>query len=138
MKLYIVSYLAAALIFLGCDAVWLSIMGNALYRPALGDLMAPSFRVVPAVIFYALYVVGIVYFPITAAFASGRWSTALIQGACLGFFAYATYDLTNQATLRQWSTTVTVVDMAWGTIATAIAATVAYLIARAIIGTATV
>jgi uncharacterized membrane protein len=136
MKIYIVSYLAAAVIFLGCDAIWLSIMGNVLYRPALGDLMAPTFRTVPAVIFYALYVVGIVYFPITAAFASGRWNTAMVQGACLGFFAYATYDLTNQATLRHWSSAVTVVDMAWGTIVTSIAATAAYLIARAIVGTA--
>jgi uncharacterized membrane protein len=137
MKTYIVSYLAAAVIFLGCDAVWLGIMGNVLYRPALGDLMAPTFRAVPAVIFYALYVVGIVYFPITAAFASGRWGTALVQGACLGFFAYATYDLTNQATLRNWSTIVTIVDMGWGTIATSIAATAAYLIARAIVAATT-
>jgi uncharacterized membrane protein len=111
-------------------------MAGVLYRPTLGDLLAPKFNVPAALVFYALYVVGIVYFPISAAFASGRWSTALIQGACFGLFAYATYDLTNQATLRSWSTTLTVVDIAWGATATAIGATASYLVTRALVGDA--
>jgi uncharacterized membrane protein len=134
MKIYLVSYFATAVVFLGIDAIWLSVMGNALYRPLLGDLLAAKFNLLPALAFYVLYVAGIVYFPISAAFASGRWSTALIEGALFGFFAYATYDLTNQATLREWSTVVTVADLCWGTALTGTAATLGYLITNAIAG----
>ncbi len=135
MKIYLVSYLAAAVVFLGFDAIWLSVMGNALYRPLLGDLLAEKFNLLPAIAFYLIYIAGIVYFPIAGAIASGRWSTALVEGALFGFFAYATYDLTNQATLRDWSTVITLVDLCWGTVVTAIAATLAYLITNAVVGT---
>lgn len=138
MKIYLVSYFATALVFLGIDAIWLSVMGNALYRPLLGDLLAEKFNLLPAVAFYVLYVAGIVYFPISAAFASGRWSTALVEGALFGFFAYATYDLTNQATLREWSTIITLADLCWGTALTAVAATLGYLITNAIVGVSAV
>jgi uncharacterized membrane protein len=134
MKAYLVSYLAAALVFLGVDAIWLSLMGGALYRPLLGDLLAEKFNPAPAVAFYILYVAGIVYFPIAAAFASGRWTTALVAGALFGFFAYATYDLTNQATLRHWPTLITIVDLCWGSALTAVAATLAYLVTVAVVG----
>jgi uncharacterized membrane protein len=134
MKTYLVCYLATALIFLGIDSVWLAAMGNALYRPLLGGLLADKFAPVPALAFYAIYVAGIVYFPITAAFASGRWTTATIQGAVFGLVAYATYDLTNQATLRNWSTLITIVDLCWGTLLTAAAATLSYLVVNSIMG----
>jgi uncharacterized membrane protein len=131
MKIYILSYVAAAVVLLGLDALWLSVMGGVLYRPALGDLMADKFHLLPAVCFYALYVVGVVYFPISAAFESGRWSTALVQGAVFGLMAYGTYDLTNQATLRHWSTALTIADMSWGAVLTASSATLSYLLVNA-------
>lgn len=134
MKVYLISYAATAVVFLGIDAIWLSLMGGTLYRPMLGDLLAEKFNVVPALAFYLIYVAGIVHFPISAAFASGRWSTALVEGALFGFFAYATYDLTNQATLREWSTVITLADLCWGTALTALAATLGYLITGAIAG----
>jgi uncharacterized membrane protein len=129
MKTMLIAYGAAALAMLGMDAIWLRISADLLYRPLLGDIILPGFRPVPAILFYFLYVLGIVIFAVRPALADGSWSTAATSGALLGFFCYATYDLTNQATLKTWSTTVTVVDMSWGTFLTACAATVGYLAA---------
>jgi uncharacterized membrane protein len=132
MKIQVLSYVATAVIMLGIDVVWLGTMGNLLYRPILGDMLLEKFRVAPAIAFYLIYVAGIVIFAVSPAFASGRWTTALIQGALFGFFAYATYDLTNQATLKTWSIVITLADMAWGTFLTGVSATLGYLIAGAV------
>jgi uncharacterized membrane protein len=132
MKIYVLSYLATAAVFLACDVVWLTVTGSTLYRPLLGDLLMPSFRPLPAVLFYLVYMAGLVCFAISPAIASGRWSSALFNGAGFGFVAYATYDLTNQATLRSWSTTITILDLCWGTVLSAVAATLGYVIASAI------
>ncbi|MDI1286718.1 MAG: DUF2177 family protein [Reyranella sp.] len=129
MKTMLAAYAAAAVTMLGMDAVWLSVAADVLYRPLLGDIMLQGFRPVPAILFYVLYVMGIVIFAIKPALVTGHWSGAAVKGALLGFFCYATYDLTNQATLKTWSTTVTIVDMGWGTFLTACAATVGYLAA---------
>jgi uncharacterized membrane protein len=132
VKIYVLSYLATGSVFLGCDVIWLSATGSSLYRPLLGDLLLAKFRLAPAVAFYLVYMAGIVFFATSRAIASGRWSAALISGALFGFVAYATYDLTNQATLRSWSTTITILDLCWGTVLTAVSATLGYLIAGAI------
>ena len=129
MKTMLAAYAAAAVTMLGMDAVWLSVSADVLYRPRLGDIMLPGFRPVPAILFYVLYGVGIVIFAIKPALLTGHWSGAVRKGGMLGFFCYATYDLTNQATLKTWPATVTIVDMAWGTFLTACAATVGYLAA---------
>ena len=131
MKTYALAYLATAVVFLGLDFLWLSVMGPALYRPVLGESVLEKFNLIPALFFYVIYVAGIVVFAVSPALDNGRWTTALLYGALLGFFCYATYDLTNQATLKQWSTLLTVVDMAWGTLVTAAAATVASLLINA-------
>lgn len=130
MKTLLTAYGAAALAFLAIDAVWLSTMANLLYRPLLGDLLAPGFRLAPAVLFYAIYIAGIVFFAIRPALASGRLATAALNGAALGFVAYGTYDLTNQATLRDWPVIITVADMVWGTVLTASASVAGYAAAR--------
>ena len=132
MKLTIVAYLATAIAFLGIDAVWLSLSASRLYKPKLGGMLLDKFNVAPAAAFYLLYVAGILFFAVFPALASGRWTTALGRGAALGLVAYATYDLTNEATLRGWSTTVTIADLCWGTILTALAATAGYLVTRAV------
>jgi len=129
MKTMLIAYAAAALTMLGMDAVWLRMAADRLYRPLLGDMLLTGFRPAPAILFYLLYVVGIVIFAIRPALAGGGWSTAATNGALLGFFCYATYDLTNQATLKTWPVTVTIVDMGWGTFLTACVATVGYLAA---------
>ena len=116
-------YFAALVAMLAPDAVWLALAGPRLYRPALGDMLADNFAIAPAVLFYLLYVVGLVVFTEdkTLLGSAGR-------GALLGLCAYGNYDLTNQATFRRWPTHLTLADLAWGTILTAFAALVAALV----------
>ena len=121
---WIIAFVAAAIAFGILDAMWLGWAGENFYRPRLGDLLADSFRMGPALVFYALYVAAIVWFAVRPGLSRGLAAAAL-NGALLGGICYATYDLTNQATLKQWSTTVTIADICWGAFATAIAATVA-------------
>lgn len=121
---WIVAFIAAALAFGALDAVWLGWAGDNFYRPRLGDMLADSFRMGPALAFYAAYIAAIVWFAVRPGLAGGLGAAAL-NGALLGAICYATYDLTNQATLKQWSTTVTIVDICWGAFATALAASIA-------------
>lgn len=127
MKSYIIAYAATAVVFFVLDFVWLSIMGGALYRAVLGDILLEKFSLPPAAIFYVIYVAGIVIFAIAPALGTGQWTTALLYGALFGFCAYATYDLSNAATLRNWTATITMIDLAWGTFLTACSATAGYL-----------
>jgi uncharacterized membrane protein len=127
MKQLAALYVATAMVFLGLDAVWLSTMANRLYKPALQGVLAANFRPVPALLFYTLYIGGIVGFAVLPA---EKPLGALLRGAAFGLVAYATYDLTNQATLARWSTRVTLADLAWGALATAVAAAVARAMVR--------
>lgn len=129
-KTYAIAYLATALVFLGADSIWLTLTASRLYRPLLGDMLADGFNVAPAVLFYVIYIAGIVYFAIQPAFASGSAMTAALNGALFGFVAYATYDLTNQATLKNWPVQITIADLCWGTVLSATAAALGFLIAR--------
>ena len=135
MGAWIIAYIATGIAFLGLDAVWLSFAANRLYRPQIGGLMLDTFSVPPAALFYLIYIGGIVVFAIAPALepessGGGRWTAALVRGALLGCLAYATYDLTNQATLKGWSSTVTIADLCWGTFVTGAAATVGFLVLR--------
>ena len=136
MKTYLVAYFATAAVFLAIDAVWLGFVMRDFYRGQLGDLMSPDPSLGVAAVFYLLYVIGVVYFAVGPALASGQWTTALISGALFGFFAYATYDLTNLATLRGYSSTLAMVDLAWGTLLTAFSATAGYALTRLLVGEA--
>ena len=123
---WIVAYLAAGLSFGALDALWLGWAGKNLYRPALGDLLAPSFRPAPAIVFYLLYIAALVWFAVRAGHAgevgAGGIGVAMLNGALLGAICYATYDLTNQATMKVWPVHVTLIDIAWGAFASAVAA----------------
>ena len=130
MKTMTIAYISTLVVFVAIDFIWLSTMANVLYRPAIGDLLAPTFRLAPAVIFYLVYAAGLTYFAVRGAVSSGDLTVALVNGALFGFFAYATYDLTNQATLKNWSTTLTIADLAWGSALSAIAATASTVITR--------
>lgn len=121
---WIIAYVSAAVSFGVLDFLWLGWAGKNFYRPAIGELLAPSFRGGPALVFYAIYIAGIIWFAVRPGLSGGT-SAALLNGALLGGLAYATYDLTNQATMKVWPVHVTVVDIIWGAFATAIAATVA-------------
>lgn len=134
IRQFFVSYLSTALVFLVLDAIWLTVMADRLYRPALGSIMLERFAPAPAVIFYLIYMVGVVVFAVAPSLVTGRWTTALALGALLGLMAYATYDLTNQATLKNWSWTVTIADLCWGTFVTAISAAAGSKITSSLLG----
>ena len=120
-----VAYAVALLAFLALDAVWLTSMGERLYRPAIGHLMRVGFAWPPAVVFYVLYVLGLVVFGVAAGLPRRAPGLAAARCALFGLIAYATYDLTNQATLRDWPWSVTLADLAWGTFASAVAGAIA-------------
>ena len=123
---YLVAYLGAGLALASMDAVWITLAGPTLYRPALHAVLIAGFRPIPAVLFYLTYLVGVTVFAIAPAMEVGRWRRAAWKGALFGFFAYATYDLTNQATLSVWSTKVTVLDLMWGSLLTTCGACAGY------------
>ena len=129
-----IGYGAAALAMLALDAVWLTTMAPRLYQPRIGELMAAKPSLAPAVVFYLLYIFGIMALAVLPALREGGWRRLLIHAAVFGLVAYATYDLTNQATLKTWSTTVTLADMAWGTVITTIAAAAGFAAMRRVGG----
>lgn len=119
---YAIGYVATAILFGLLDALWLRTMVPAVYRPEIGTLLMDGWRPAPALIFYALYMLGIQIFAVAPAIEAGRWQVAAQWGALFGFFCYMTYDLTNHATMKIWSTKVTLLDVAWGSVATGVAA----------------
>lgn len=122
---FAITFLLTAALFLALDAVWLVSTYERLYRPAIGHLLRDGFALAPAAAFYALYVLGLVVFAVRPGQMSGRSTTAAARGALFGLVAYATYDLTNQATLRDWPWQVTLIDLCWGAGASAAAAAAA-------------
>jgi uncharacterized membrane protein len=108
------------LVFLAVDAVWLAFIGGPLYVATLGPLLAEQFRILPAVLFYLLHIAGIMVLVLPE--ARGRIGVAAARGAVFGLCTYGTYDLTNHAVLKVWSWEITLIDMAWGSALTALAA----------------
>ncbi len=110
------------------DFVWLGTVAKSFYRSQIGSLLLDKPNMTAAVLFYAIYVVGVVTFVISPALDKGSLTHALTRGALFGFVAYATYDLTNLATMKGFTTKVVVVDLAWGAVLTAVVAGATYLI----------
>lgn len=129
--IYVVVYFTILLPFGLLDAVWLSLMGPRLYKPTLGDILLANVNIPAAVAFYLIYPIGIMVFATLPALKAGSIAPALMYGALFGALAYGTYDLTNQATLRNWTLQLTLADMAWGTIASALAGAASYYLTRA-------
>ena len=127
---YVIAYIATAVVFLSADAVWLGYVARSFYRDNLEGMLLEKPLLDVAGLFYGLYVVGIVIFGVMAGLRDDSWRSAAIYGALFGLFAYATYDLTNLATLKNWPMMVSVVDTVWGAFVTALAATGGYLAVR--------
>lgn len=123
MPVIAASYLAAALVMGILDFIWLRSMVDSVYRPGIGEVLADKPNMAAAIAFYLVYLAGVVIFAVRPALADGNWRTALVMGGLFGFFAYATYDLTNLATLKSWSLKVSLLDMAWGAVLTGVTAT---------------
>ena len=125
----IAAYVATLVAFVGVDMVWLGLMVDRVYRPVIGDILAPGVNLPAASAFYLLFPLGLNIFAVLPALKSHAIADAALYGALFGFFAYATYDLTNQATVRAWSTQLSLIDMGWGFVLSGLAATVGYLVA---------
>lgn len=124
---YVIAYAVTAVVFFVVDFIWLSQVAKRFYFDRLGDLLLDKPNIGAAALFYLMYVVGIVIFAVMPGLKSGSVLMALGYGALFGFFAYATYDMTNYATLKNWPLEVVVVDIAWGVFLTGTAATLGFL-----------
>jgi uncharacterized membrane protein len=127
---YTVAYATTLVVFLAIDAVWLTTMSQRLYRRYLADILVDDVNLTPAALFYLIYIGGIIVFATAPALSTGKWTTAAVYGALYGFFAYATYDLTNHATVRGWPTIITVADICWGSLLSAVSAVLGFLLTR--------
>jgi len=124
------NYFIALGVFLAIDMVWLLAIAKPFYSKHLGYLMAPKPNLVAAFLFYALFVAGLMFFVVTPALTKGSWTAALIPGLFFGLLTYATYDLTNLATVRDWPLVVTIVDLVWGSLVSGATSTASYFIIR--------
>lgn len=113
MKLYTLLFLATSLVFLIIDGIWLGVVAWPFYKSEIGQLLKPI-SIAPAIIFYVIYVVAMIYFVISPNLNPYDWKNVLMMGFMLGVVCYATYDLTNLATLKDWSWKVSLIDIIWG------------------------
>ena len=123
--LYAISYAAILVPFCMLDAVWLTVMGKLLYKPTLGDILLPGVNLPPAIAFYLIFPIGILVFGVLPGLKAGSVVHAVVYAALFGALSYATYD-----TLRNWTLTITLLDVAWGAFASGAAAAAAYYAAR--------
>ena len=129
---WIGAFVAGVAAFCACDFVWLGFVASDFYASRLNGLLLDEPRITAAIVFYPLYVVGLLVFCVGPAQAARSWRRAALRAALFGLIAYSTYDLSNLATLRGWSVAVTLVDVAWGMIVSSITALVAYAAAAAV------
>jgi uncharacterized membrane protein len=127
--MFIKLYAIALPVFLAIDMIWLGIVAKKFYRAQIGGLMKPDINWIAAIVFYLIFIFGLVVFVISPAMEKGSWTHALLFGALFGLACYATYDLTNLAVAKDWPLLVTIVDLAWGTVLAASVSVVTYFIA---------
>lgn len=125
-------YAIALPVFLAIDLVWLGLIAKNLYAKQIGHLLRPDVNWIAALVFYALFVAGLVFFVIAPAVEKKSWLQALTSGALFGLVTYATYDLTNLAVAKGWPLGITLIDLAWGTFLGAVVSAVTYAIATKI------
>jgi uncharacterized membrane protein len=126
----ILSYLLTTVVFFIIDMLWLGFIAKDFYSRHLVNFLSPQVNWVAAIVFYLLFIVGIFIFAILPAIDKQSWSHALIYGGLFGFFAYATYDLTNLATLSNWPMKVVIIDIIWGFVLTASVSISGYFITQ--------
>jgi uncharacterized membrane protein len=122
LKLYLILFAA----FFAIDMVWLGLVARPFYQKHLGFLMSPSPNWLAAIIFYLLFILGILVFVVLPGLADGSLKTTLLRAALFGLITYATYDLTNLATLKDWPLLLSVVDMLWGVVLSVSVSTIGF------------
>jgi uncharacterized membrane protein len=128
--MFIKVYIVAFIVFLVIDMLWLGLIAKSLYREHLGFLMKENVNWIAAIIFYLVFIVGIVTFVVLPALKTDSWQHALFLGALFGLVTYSTYDLTNLATLKEWPVLITVIDLIWGTFLAAAVSVITFFIIR--------
>jgi uncharacterized membrane protein len=123
---FIALYFISVPIFFVVDMIWLGVVASSFYKNQLGSMMQVSWT--PAIAFYLVYLVGLIIFAVYPGVLEGSWKTACIYGALFGFFTYATYEMTNLATLKGWPLAMVPVDILWGTVLGALVSTVTYYV----------
>jgi uncharacterized membrane protein len=111
---FIKLYLTSLPVFVVIDALWLGIVAKNFYQKHIGHILADKFSALPAIAFYLLFLAGLVFFVISPSMEKKSWTYAVLAGAFFGLVTYATYDLTNMATVKNWPLIVTIVDLFWG------------------------
>jgi len=130
---YLYLYLATVPVFFAVDMLWLGIVARSFYQTQLAHLLAPTVNWPVAISFYLLFIGGLIFFAVLPALEDRSLLKAACMGALFGFMCYATYDLTNWSTIKDWPAAVALVDMAWGAVLSATVASASYLIATNVI-----
>jgi uncharacterized membrane protein len=125
-------YFATFGVFFVIDLIWLLVMNSRFYKVQLSELMAEKVKWIPAILFYLLFIVGVLLLVVLPAVDHGTWLSALLLGGLLGMISYGTYDLTNLASIRNWPLKVSIVDIIWGTVLSAVVSTASFFIALAL------
>jgi uncharacterized membrane protein len=128
----LVLYFSTLAVCFGIDLIWLSLMNSRFYKPHLAGLMSDKVNWLPAILFYFLFIIGLLVLVVLPAVDRSSWIRAMLMGGLLGMVAYATYDLSNLATLKNWPAILTIVDILWGTVLSAAVASASYFIAKAL------
>lgn len=126
--MFVAAYIIALILFCVIDLLWIGVIAKSFYRKYLGYIMAERVNWFAAVVFYLLFVFGLVFFVIQPAFTAGLGLRAAGYGALFGLVSYATYDLTNHATVRNWPKIITIADMAWGAFTGAVVSGLTYIV----------
>jgi len=129
LKLYFVTLMA----FLAIDMLWLGLVARSFYQQYLGFLMSPSVNWLAAAVFYLLYIVGILFFVVVPGLESNSLKATLLRAALFGLITYATYDLTNLATLKDWPALLSIVDMFWGTVLSVLVSYIGFMAGKRLI-----
>lgn len=130
VSFYLKLYLLTVPVFFAIDMLWLGLVAVNFYQASLDHLLSEQVNWGAALAFYCMYIGGILYFAVLPALATGTIKKALVDGAFFGFITYATYDLTNLATLADWPLNVVIVDIAWGTVLCSWVALLSFLIGK--------
>lgn len=127
---FLIIYLITFAVFIVIDLIWLGFIAKNLYQEHIGFIMSKKPNWVAAIVFYLIFIFGLVYFVINPALDSGNFSEALLRGMLFGFITYSTYDLTNLATLEGWPIKITIIDLIWGTSLGGLVSSISYWLAQ--------
>ncbi|MEM9063609.1 MAG: DUF2177 family protein [Pseudomonadota bacterium] len=129
---FLAGYIAALILFIVLDLVWIKFVMRPIFTQTLGDLMLEDPRMMPAIVFFIFYQMGILYLAVVPAIEADSWATAGLHGALIGLIAYGTYESTNLATLKRWTSRMAAIDVSWGVVSSTITALFGFMMVRSL------